>query len=155
MADNLMEEQQKQRGRGRGRPFEKGQSGNPSGRPRGIRNRATQTMQILLDGEAQALTRKAVELALDGNTMALRMCLDRIGPPHRERAVPITLPPVRDAADLAGTMTAIIAAAGEGAISPDEGGRLARLVEIFLRAVETRDFERRLQLLENHPAPSY
>jgi hypothetical protein len=42
-------------------------------------------MQLLLDGEAQALTRKAVELALDGNTMALRMCLDRIGPPRRER----------------------------------------------------------------------
>ena len=52
-------------------------------------------------------------------------------------------------------MTAIIAAAGKGEISPDEGGRLARLVEIFLRAVETRDFERRLQLLENQPTPSY
>jgi hypothetical protein len=156
MADILMEKQQKQRRRGRGRPFEKGQSGNPAGRPPGIGKRATQAMQSLLDGEAQALTRKAVELALDGNTMALRMCLDRIGPPCRERAVPIKLPPVRDAADLAGTMTAIIAAAGEGAISPDEGGRLARLVEIFLRAVETRDFERRLQLLENcPPTPSY
>ena len=48
------------------------------------------------------------------------------------------------------------AAAGEGAISPDEGGRLARLVEIFLRAVETGDFERRLQLLENTPpTPPY
>jgi len=58
---------------------------------------------------------------------------------------------VRDAADLAGTMTAIMAAAGEGTISPDEGSRLARLVEIFLRSVETRDFERRLQLLENTP----
>ena len=127
MADNPMEEQQKQRGRSRGRPFEKGRSGNPAGRPPGRGKRATQAMQLLLDGEAQALTRKAVELALDGNTMALRMCLDRIGPPHRERAVPITLPPVRDAADLAGTMTAIIAAAGEGTISPDEGGRLARL----------------------------
>jgi hypothetical protein len=150
-ADNLMEEQQKQRGRGRGRPFEKGQSGNPAGRPPGIGKRATQAMQLLLDGEVQALTRKALELALDGNTMALRMCLDRIGPPRRERAVPIKLPPVRDPADLAGTMTAIITAAGEGAISPDEGGRLARLVEVFLRAVETRDFERRLQLLENTP----
>jgi hypothetical protein len=37
----------------------------------------------------------------------------------------------------------------------DEGGRLARLVQIFLRAVEVRDFERRLQLLENQPTPSY
>ncbi len=156
MADILMEKQQKQRGRGRGRPFEKGQSGNQAGRPPGTGKRATGIMQLMLDGEAQALTRKAVELALDGNTTALRMCLDRIGPPRRERAVPIKLPPVRDAADLAGTMTAIIAAAGEGAISPDEGGRLARLVEIFLRAVETRDFERRLQLLENtDPTPSY
>ena len=150
VADNSMDEQQKQRGRGR--PFEKGQSGNPAGRPPGMGKRATQAMQLLLDGEAQALTRKAVELALDGNTTALRMCLDRIGPPRRQRTVPIKLPPMRDAADLAGTMTAIIAAAGEGAISPDEGGRLARLVDIFLRAVETRDFERRLQLLENTPA---
>jgi uncharacterized protein (DUF2384 family) len=51
-------------------------------------------------------------------------------------------------------VTAILEAAGEGAISPDEGGRLARLVEIFLRAVETRDFERRLQVLENTPLTS-
>jgi hypothetical protein len=87
MADILIEKQQKQRGRGRGRPFEKGQSGNPAGRPPAMGKRATQAMQLLLDGEAQALTRKAVELALDGNTMALRMCLDRIGPPRRERTV--------------------------------------------------------------------
>ena len=68
MADILVEKQQKQRGR----PFEKGRSGNPAGRPPGTGKRATQAMQLLLDGEAQALTRKAVELALDGNTMALR-----------------------------------------------------------------------------------
>src|SRR5260370_41564430 len=60
VGDNLTEEQQKQRGRGRGRPFEKGQSGNPAGRPPGVGKRATQAMQLLLDGEAQALTRKAV-----------------------------------------------------------------------------------------------
>jgi Family of unknown function (DUF5681) len=147
-----MEEQQKQRGRGRGRPFAKGQSGNPAGRPRSTRGRATQAMQLLLDDEARALTRKAVELALGGDTTALRMCLDRIGPPRRER-VALKLPPVQDSGDLAGTMTAIIAAAGQGAISPDEGSRLARIVEIFLRAVETRDFERRLQDLE-HRYPS-
>jgi hypothetical protein len=70
--------------------------------------------------------------------------------------VPIKLPPVRDAADVAGKMSAIIAAAEEGAISPDEGRRLARLVEIFFRAVETRDFERRLQELGNTPlSPRY
>jgi hypothetical protein len=145
MADASLEKQQKQRGR----RFVKGQSGNPVGRPR-ARNGATRAMQLLLDGEAQALTRKAVELALDGDTTALRMCLDRIAPLRRERGAPFKLPPVRDAADLAGAMTAIIAATGNGAISADEAGRLARLIEIFLRAVDTRDFERRLQGLENH-----
>lgn len=79
------------------------------------------------------------------------MCLDRIAPGRRERTAPLRLPPVQDAADLAATMTAVIAAVGKGVISPDEGGRLARLIDIFLRAVDTRDFERRLQLLENSP----
>jgi hypothetical protein len=62
MADNFMEEQQKQRGPGR--PFEKGRFGNPGGRPRGSKKRATRAMQQLLEGEAEALTRKVVELAL-------------------------------------------------------------------------------------------
>src|SRR3984893_18477278 len=91
MADNSTEKQQKQRGRGRGRPFEKGQSGNPAGRPPGTGKRATQAMQLLLDEEAQALNRQAVELALHGNTMALRMCLDRIGAPSPGRARPVQL----------------------------------------------------------------
>ena len=78
-----MQKQQKQRGR----PFEKGRSGNPAGRRRGSRNRSTQAAQLLLEGEAEALTRKAVELALGGDPAALRLCLDRVIPPHRRRLV--------------------------------------------------------------------
>ena len=47
-------------------PFEKGKSGNPSGRPVGARNRATLAMEALLDGAAEAITRKAVDLAKGG-----------------------------------------------------------------------------------------
>ena len=65
----------------RGRPFKPGQSGNPLGRPKGARNRATIAAEALLDGEAEALTRKAIELALDGDTTALRLCLERLMPP--------------------------------------------------------------------------
>ena len=72
--------------RSRGRPFPKGQSGNPAGRPRGSSNRATRAAEMLLDGEATALTRKAVELALAGDQAALRLCLDRTVAPRRERA---------------------------------------------------------------------
>jgi Family of unknown function (DUF5681) len=128
--------------------FRKGRSGNPKGRPAGTRNKATQTAELLLDGEAEALTRRAVELALAGDGMALRLCLDRIIPPRRGRPVQLGLAPVCGAADLGGTMAAITNAAASGAITPGEATELARVVEIFVRAVETSDFERRLKELE-------
>jgi hypothetical protein len=68
--------------------FRKGRSGNPKGRPAGARNKATQTAELLLDGEAEALTRRAVELALAGDGMALRLCLERIIPPRRVEQCP-------------------------------------------------------------------
>jgi len=49
----------------RGRPFAPGQSGNPNGRPKGARNKATIAAEALLDGEAEGLTRKALEMAID------------------------------------------------------------------------------------------
>jgi len=74
----------------------------------------------LLQGEAEALTRKAVELALGGDPTALRLCLDRLIAPHRERLVPLALPPMREPADLAASMEAITAAVARGLLSPDE-----------------------------------
>jgi hypothetical protein len=69
--------------RPRGRPFAKGQSGNPAGRRRGCRNKATRAAEAYLDGEAETLARKAVELALAGNALALRLCLERTIAPRR------------------------------------------------------------------------
>ena len=53
----------------RGRPF---QAGNP-GRPKGARNKASLAAEALLDGEAETLARKAVEMALAGDTTAMRL----------------------------------------------------------------------------------
>src|SRR3974390_3507282 len=58
--------------------FQKGQSGNPAGRPRGSRNRASIRRQRMLEKKGRALLDKAVELAMDGNIAALRLCLDRV-----------------------------------------------------------------------------
>jgi hypothetical protein len=149
VADNFIEEQQKQRGR----PFAKGRSGNPAGRPRGSRNRATREMQQLLDGESEALTRKVVALALDGNTTALRLCLDRLLAPRRDRTTPLKLPPVGDAGGLAGAMAAVMGATGKGEISSTEAGGWARLVDIFLKALDAHDFEQRLDALEKRLGP--
>jgi Family of unknown function (DUF5681) len=128
--------------------FTKGNSGNPAGRRPGSRNKATLIAELLLDGEAEALTKKALELALDGDAAALRLCLDRIIPPRRQRAVQMSVPQVASAADLGPAMAAITNAAAQGAITPGEAAELARVVEIFVHAVETSDFERRLRALE-------
>ena len=55
----------KPRGAPRGRPFTKGKSGNPQGREVGCRNKASLAAEALLDGEADMLTRRAIELAID------------------------------------------------------------------------------------------
>jgi hypothetical protein len=144
VADNFLQKQQKQRGR----PFAKGRSGNPAGRPRGSRNRSTLAAQMLLQGEAEALTRKAVELALGGDPTALRLCLDRLIAPHRERLVPLALPPMRKPADLAASMEAIAAAVARGLLAPAEAAELAKVVDTFAKAIEMRDFDARLRELE-------
>src|SRR5712671_2326574 len=117
--------------RSRGRPFPKGQSGNPAGRPRGSSNRATRAAEMLLDGEATALTRKAVELALAGDQAALRLCLDRTVAPRRERAVELALPPIRSADDILAAIKVVSGAVGRGAITPGEGFTLSQMMELF------------------------
>src|SRR5215472_848715 len=129
--------------------FKPGQSSNPGGRPPGTRNRATENAEILLEGEAEALTRKAVDLALKGDPMALRLCVDRLIPPRRGRRVQLAnVPPVASVAELSPTMAAITTAATTGEITPGEAAELARVVEIYARAVEVTDFDRRLRQLE-------
>jgi hypothetical protein len=131
-----------------GRPFQKGRSGNPVGRRPGSRNKATIATAKLLAGESEGLTRRAVELALAGDPMALRLCVERILPVCRERAVRFALPPIESPADIAASMKAVTSALANDEVTPGEAGRIAAVVDTFVRAIETSEFERRLQELE-------
>ena len=92
---------------------------------------------MLLEGESEALTRKAVELALAGDPTALRLCIERIVPPCRERPVKFTLPPIENAADIAAAMNAVTSALARGIITPGEAERIANVVDTFARAIAT------------------
>lgn len=128
--------------------FPKGSSGNPAGKPKGARHRTTLAAEALLDGEVEGLTRKAIELALDGDTTALRLCLDRILPPRRERPTNFELPRLQSAADTAAAVAAIVAAVAAGEIMLGEAAELARLVDTFVKAIEANEFDQRLRALE-------
>lgn len=124
--------------------------GNP-GKPKGTRHKATRAALALLDGEAEALTRRAVELALEGDTTALRLCLERIAPPRKDAPVTFTLPPMQSAADAAKAAGAVLNSVAGGDLTPTEGAHIMALVETYRRTLETTELEARVVALEGNP----
>jgi hypothetical protein len=118
------------------------------GRPAGSRNRASLAMEALLDGQAEALTQKAIDLALEGDATALRLCLERLCPPRKSRPVQIELPDATASAGVAAAQAAVVQAVATGDLTPDEGTALAGMLEARRRAIETVDIENRLTALE-------
>jgi hypothetical protein len=96
------------------------------------------------------LTRKAIELALAGDLTALRICLDRICPPRRDRPVAVDLPGIDSPADLVRATAALVDAAAAGDLTPSEAADLGRVLDTHIRAIETHDLEARVALLEEN-----
>jgi hypothetical protein len=128
--------------------FKPGSTANRKGRPRGSKHKATLAAQALLDGEAEGLTRKAIDLALDGDSVALRLCLERLVPPRKDGPINIKLPAMKTAGDAVKVSSAIIQAVAKGDLTPSEGEALARLVETHRRTLELEEIDRRLTALE-------
>ena len=138
-------------------PFSRGKSGNPSGRPKGIRDRRT-SLRDLLEPHAPELVAKAVELALAGDSAALRMCLDRLIPPAKAKDEPVRLPAV--AGSLADAGRSVLEALARGQIGPDDAGAVMSAIASQVRIVDAVEIETRLRALENRahalelPAPT-
>ncbi len=122
-------------------------SGNP-GRPRGARHKATVAAMALLEGEADRLTRKAIEVALTGDVTALRLCLERIAPPRKDAPVTFDLPSMQSAGDAAKAAGAVLEAVAEGDLTPAEGAHVMGLVDAYRRTLEATELEARLAALE-------
>ena len=119
-----------------------------SGKHRGTRHKATQAVLALMEGEATALTRKAVEMALAGDGVALRLCLDRIAPPRKDSHVEFTLPPMANAYDAAKASGAVLTAVAGGELTPIEAMQIMALVDSFRRTLEVSELEARVAALE-------
>jgi hypothetical protein len=115
-------------------------------------NRGTHAAAILLDGKAELLARKAVELALADDAAALRLCLDRIVAPRREQPCSLDLPEIRNPGDIGDAMAALISAAARGEITASEALSFSQTIDTYLRAIETSEFDRRLRKLEGMAA---
>ena len=122
-------------------------SGNP-GKPKGARHKVTRAVSELMDGQADAITQKAVDMALEGDTTALRLCLERIAPARKDAPVQFDLPPINDASEAAQAAQAVLQAVSEGNVTPLEGAAVMGLVESYRRTLELTEFEQRLKEVE-------
>lgn len=125
--------------------FKAGQSGNPAGKPIGAKDKRT-ALRGLLQPYADALVKKAVELALAGDTTALRICIDRCIPTIKAKDAPISL------AGLSGSLSeqgnAVLTALAAGEITPDEANAVMSAISAQVRIIEADELEKRIAALE-------
>jgi hypothetical protein len=128
--------------------FKKGESGNPSGKPKGCRNATTILFDELLKDNARDLIEKAIEMAKGGDGPALRLCIDRLAPPRKDRPVWFDLPKMNEARDAVSASAAIVAAVASGDLTPSEAAELSKVIDSYARTLQTVEIEERLSKLE-------
>jgi hypothetical protein len=122
------------------------------GRPVGSRNQATIALQELLDDAGKSLTRHCIEMARAGDQVALRLVMERLIPPRKDRPVSLRLPKIDGAAGVSKATAAVLHAVGAGEITPAEGEIVASIIELRRRSIETAEFEKRIAVLEGRNA---
>ena len=135
-------------GRNTAGQFSKGNSG----RPRGSRNRATLAIESLLQGQAEALTQTAVTKALEGDSVALRLCMDRIAPTPKDQPVSFSLSKIKNALDASEAAGSVLSAVSVGNLTPLEASRVMGLIDSYRRTLELTEIEERLRALETNNA---
>lgn len=118
------------------------------GRPKGARHKVTKAVEALLEGQAEDLTQRAIDAALDGDVTALRLCLERIAPARKDAPVSFDLPPIQSAQDATAAAQSVLQAVSAGEVTPLEGATIMGLVEQFRRVLETGELEGRIAALE-------
>jgi len=125
--------------------FQKGESGNPHGRPRGVQDRRT-ALRRALEGRADELLAKAVEEALTGNSAVLVALLSRLIPSLKPETV--FLQKVNPEGTLSEQAAQIVSSALAGQISPSTASELLASLANAQRIKEADELEVRIDRLE-------
>ena len=128
--------------------FAAGNRANPSGRPKGALNKATILAQELIDNEGELIVRKALELAKSGDSSALKLVMDRLLPPRKDKIIEFQLPQINNGQDASAAMAQVIEGVSAGELTPQEGDSLAKLIESAARLAEISILEARVAALE-------
>jgi len=106
-------------------------------------------MQNLLADDAEAIGRKAIEMAIAGDLAAIRLCMDRLAPVRKDEPVAFELPPIEKPADIVAATASIVAAVAAGELTPSQAAELSKVIDVHVRALDSKGFDERLTKLEN------
>ena len=118
------------------------------GKPRGARHTVTRAVEEMLEGQAETITQKAIDRALEGDATALRLCIERIAPARKDAPVSFELPSMQSAKEAAKAAEAVLSAVAGGDITPLEGASIMGLVESYRKTLETTELVQRIEALE-------
>jgi len=118
------------------------------GKKAGSRHATTLAIEALMEGEHEALTRKAIELALSGDTVALKLCLDRLAPPRKETPVTFELPAIDSVGDTLEVSKQVLREVAQGKMAPYEAAKVLALLEAHVEIIEAFELEERLATVE-------
>jgi Family of unknown function (DUF5681) len=128
--------------------FQKGMSGNPSGKPKGARARVTQLAEKLLEDDRDAIVRAVIAAAKNGDPTAMRLCVERLVPLRKGRPMAFELPSTRTAGELVEAMAEVVRGTSSGELTVDEAAGFTQVLEAQRKIIETSDIEERLRRIE-------
>ena len=129
--------------------FQKGVSGNPAGRRKGVQNKLSRKVVERIANNRDALLDVLVAKALDGDMAAMKLCIERLCPPQKEFPLPaLTLPEMEGAEDLPRATAALLKAAASGGVTPSALAAMSAAVKAHIEAVQTADLAERIRKLE-------
>jgi len=121
--------------------FKKGQSGNPSGRPK----QDTANLKPLLAQHGESVLQKVIDSALEGDLTACKLVLDRLYPAIKPQAMPINIPVGET---LPETGNNIVTETMTGNVAPDIGASLITALSNQAKLVEFTELSQRLERIE-------
>ena len=125
-------------------PFKKGQSGNPAGRPKGLRDRRA-ALRYKLTRHLPAILKTLTDAAKGEDIQAAKLILERTLPALKSAAETLTLPGADTPASQGRT---VLGACAQGDISHDEATILMQALAAQSRLIEVEDLAQRVGALE-------
>jgi hypothetical protein len=133
----------------RGLPFQPGNTYG-RGRPKGSRNKTTKKMKELLEKYSESILQKCMSMALKGDRVALKLCVERLFPARPDGYIQMPLPRTQTMQDVADGNQLVLQAIARGRITPAEGEALSRILEDRRRLIESVEWEARIAALEQN-----